>query len=158
MRTQHILRYRGHLGLHTFAHILSDPRTRDIPLILETPAYDVPSSGSAAARERLATEGMSVWRTEVSVLNRVSGRLPTSEEVKSEDETELKESELTEFREEIANAVAEASKTRGAKGKKTDGASGGERKGKKGKGKRKRAEEEGEEDDDGAESCCESAH
>ena len=65
---------RGHLGLRTFAHILSDPRTRDIPLILETPAYDVPTS-SGAARDRLAKEGMGVWRTEVSVLNRLSERL-----------------------------------------------------------------------------------
>ncbi|KAI0757931.1 hypothetical protein C8Q74DRAFT_1373006 [Fomes fomentarius] len=67
---------RGHLGLRTFARILSDPRTRDIPLVPETPAYDVPSTSgiSAAARDRLAKEGMGVWHTEVSVLNRLSGR------------------------------------------------------------------------------------
>ncbi|RPD67489.1 AP endonuclease [Lentinus tigrinus ALCF2SS1-7] len=157
----------GHLGLRTFAHILSDPRTRDIPLILETPAYDVPSSGSAAARERLAAEGMGVWRTEVSVLNRLSGRLPISKENderdgKSQDGVALKERELEDCRAEIADAVAKASKLRDAKGKKAGGV-GGARKGKKRKTRKGTEEEEDELDDhdegqDGDESCCGSAH
>ncbi|TFK79502.1 AP endonuclease, partial [Polyporus arcularius HHB13444] len=108
----------GHLGLRTFAHILSDPRTRDIPLILETPAYDVPTGSSAAARERLATEGMGVWRAEVSVLNRLSGRLTDESGEEEEAEGGGLESELEAGRKEIANAVAKASKLRDGKGKK----------------------------------------
>ncbi|RDX47718.1 AP endonuclease [Lentinus brumalis] len=156
----------GHLGLRTFAHILSDPRTRDIPLILETPAYDVPTGSSAAARERLATEGMGVWRAEVSVLNRLSGRLTDgSGEAEEAEGGRLEESELEAGRKEIADAVAKASKLRDAKGKKADGA-GGARKTNKGKGKAKAADEEEDvdepeedgQDEGGGGSCCESAH
>ena len=39
----------GHLTLRTFAHILSDPRTQDIPLVLETPAHD---AGTASKGKR----------------------------------------------------------------------------------------------------------
>lgn len=127
--------HRGHLGLRTFAHILSDPRTRDIPLVLETPAYDVPSG----PRESLATEGMGVWRTEVAVLNRLAGR--SAEEVGEE---------IGEMRAEIADAVAKASKARDAKGKKTVVG------GKSGRKSKKKVDVEDDEEDGG--SCCESAH
>lgn len=134
------MKCRGQLGLRTFAHILSDPRTRDIPLVLETPAYDVPTGTSAAARESLATEGMGVWRTEVAVLNRLAGR----------SYEEVGEEEIGEMRREIADAVAKASKVRDAKGKKT--AAGGN----SGRKSKKKAEVEEDEEDGG--SCCESAH
>lgn len=48
----------GHLGLQTFHHVLTDPRTQNIPLILETPTFD---------NNRI------VWGAEISVLNRLSG-------------------------------------------------------------------------------------
>ncbi|KAI8981261.1 xylose isomerase-like protein [Trametes punicea] len=107
----------GHLGLRTFVHILADPRTRDIPLILETPAYDVQAGSSTAVRERLAMEGMGVWRTEVAVLNRLSGRAGGKE-----GEVDVEEDELADARKEIEQAVQKASKLRDAKGKKVDGA------------------------------------
>lgn len=46
----------GHLGLSTFGVILSDSRTRNIPLILETPSF----------------EAKEVWGKEIEVLNKVS--------------------------------------------------------------------------------------
>ncbi|OJT12507.1 hypothetical protein TRAPUB_10908 [Trametes pubescens] len=112
---------QGHLGLRTFAHILGDPRTRDIPLVLETPAYDVPTGSSAAARESLATQGMGVWRAEVAVLNQLAGR----------SEEEVGEEEIGEMRAEIADAVKKASKARDVKGKKAAGGGGSGRKSKK---------------------------
>ncbi|KIM36491.1 hypothetical protein M413DRAFT_449185 [Hebeloma cylindrosporum] len=48
----------GYLGLASFRHILSDPRTQNIPLILETPSFEQPAE---------------VWGTEISVLQRLSG-------------------------------------------------------------------------------------
>ncbi|KAI0371429.1 AP endonuclease, partial [Pilatotrama ljubarskyi] len=108
----------GRLGLATFARILADPRTRDIPLILETPAYDVPSGSSAAARDRLATEGMGVWRAEVAVLNRISGRGLSGESAGEGEENGVGEGEMEEMRREIEDAVKKASKLRDAKGKK----------------------------------------
>ncbi len=130
---------RGHLGLRTLAHILGDPRTRDIPLVLETPAYDVPTGSSAAARESLATQGMGVWRAEVAVLNQLAGR----------SEEEVGEEEIGEMRAEIADAVKKASKARDVKGKKAAGGGGSGRKSKK-------KVEVDEDEEDG--SCCESVH
>ena len=46
----------------TFAHILTDPRTQNMPLILETPNGD----------------NSDVWHTEIDVLNRMS-RMSTEE-------------------------------------------------------------------------------
>ncbi|OSC97930.1 AP endonuclease [Trametes coccinea BRFM310] len=141
----------GHLGLRTFVHILADPRTRDIPLILETPAYDVQTGSSAAARQRFATEGMGVWRTEVAVLNSLSGR------GKDDGFVDVSEEELEERRKEIEEAVRTASKLRDAKGKKVD--EGGKA---KPKSKRKRAVEEDDNihngDEEDGDSCCESGH
>uniref|UniRef100_A0A8H7Y1Y7 Apurinic-apyrimidinic endonuclease 1 n=1 Tax=Psilocybe cubensis TaxID=181762 RepID=A0A8H7Y1Y7_PSICU len=48
----------GHLGLLSFVHILNDPRTQNIPLILETPSFE---------------QAKEIWGTEISVLQRVSG-------------------------------------------------------------------------------------
>lgn len=53
----------GHLGITTFRHIVSDPRTRDIPLILETPTF----------------EAKDIWTKEISVLNRLSNLVEDSE-------------------------------------------------------------------------------
>ncbi|TEB21887.1 AP endonuclease [Coprinellus micaceus] len=53
----------GTLGLPAFRAILTDPRTRDIPLILETPSFERP-------RE--------VWGVEVGVLNALSVLGPAS--------------------------------------------------------------------------------
>lgn len=48
--------FSGHLGISAFRHIVSDLRTQNIPLILETPMFD-------------ATE---IWRKEISTLNNLS--------------------------------------------------------------------------------------
>ncbi|KAF8176776.1 xylose isomerase-like protein, partial [Pholiota molesta] len=48
----------GHLGLEAFRHVLSDPRTQGLPLILETPSFEQP-------RE--------VWGKEIEILQRISG-------------------------------------------------------------------------------------
>ena len=47
----------GELALPAFHHILTDPRMRHIPLILETPIFESPS----------------VWKEEIAVLNELSG-------------------------------------------------------------------------------------
>ncbi|KAI0794369.1 xylose isomerase-like protein [Fomes fomentarius] len=162
----------GHLGLRTFAHILSDPRTRDIPLVLETPAYDVPSTSgsSAAARDRLAKEGMSVWRTEVSVLNRLSGRPRAGQSGSTEGDNgkdsvighanedakgRLEESELEGLKGEIADAVEKASKLKDGKGKKQGGGKG---QGGKRKAKWKACKEEEEEEEEDGDSCSDLEH
>ena len=124
---------------------------RDIPLILETPAYDAPASTSAA-RDRLALEGMGVWRTEVSVLNRLSGRLFSAieadgEESRREGDGEIKESEYEAWREEILEAVKMASKARDAKGRKVD------HPGKKSKKAKRRKGEEDDDMEDEEDSC-----
>ena len=49
---------RGYLGLAAFRHILTDPRTQNIPLILETPSFEQPED---------------VWGTEIAILQRISG-------------------------------------------------------------------------------------
>jgi AP endonuclease-1 len=46
----------GHLGIATFRHVVSDPRTQDIPLILETPTF----------------EATDIWTKEISALNCLS--------------------------------------------------------------------------------------
>ncbi|KAG2337235.1 AP endonuclease [Suillus weaverae] len=53
----------GTLGISTFRHIVSDPRTQDIPLILETPTFE-------------ATE---IWTKEISALNCLSNLVDDSE-------------------------------------------------------------------------------
>ena len=92
--------FSGELGLATFAHILADPRTRGLPLVLETPAYDEPGPGAA----RLGKEGMDVWRKEVEVLNRLAGENVGVER-------------MAEWMAEIREVVRRASGERDAKGK-----------------------------------------
>jgi len=120
----------GHLKLSTFAHILTDPRTRDIPLILETPAFDTPGSGG---------NDMDVWRKEVDVLNQLSmveGRV-------CEDVT------LEGWRGEIAAVVKKASAAKDAKGKRrADGAN------TKQKAKKAKKAAEGDEHGDGGGCSC----
>ncbi|KAG8900901.1 hypothetical protein FRC01_010004 [Tulasnella sp. 417] len=83
----------GTLGLQAFRNIVNDPRTKGIPLVLETPGFDCEA----------------VWRKELEVLNRISAR-PTS--VSDEDFQE--EAIVEEIRHAIG-AVEEAGY--GAKGK-----------------------------------------
>jgi AP endonuclease-1 len=49
--------YRGYIGLHAFHHILTDPRVQGIPLVLETPSFELPET---------------VWKKEIEVLNQLS--------------------------------------------------------------------------------------
>ncbi|KAF4615673.1 hypothetical protein D9613_012513 [Agrocybe pediades] len=71
----------GHLGLGTFQHILRDPRTMGIPLILETPSFEQPQE---------------VWGSEIGVLQRVSKieELPEERTTKAETETVLSQETL----------------------------------------------------------------
>ena len=104
----------------------------------------------------MACEGMGVWRTEVSVLNRLSGRLvsgakaddgePAQEE---EGGGEIEEGEYEAWREEIREAVKTASKARDAKGRKVDGA------GKKARKTKRSKDEEDDDTEDGEDSCGE---
>jgi AP endonuclease-1 len=64
----HLYPSRGTLGIPAFSTILTDPRTQNIPLILETPSFEKPKE---------------VWGVEISVLNKLSegaGRLEASED------------------------------------------------------------------------------
>jgi AP endonuclease-1 len=47
---------RGKFAISTFCHILTDPRTQNIPLILETPSF----------------EANEIWEKEIDVLNRIA--------------------------------------------------------------------------------------
>ena len=91
---------------------------------------------------------MGVWRTEVSVLNRLSGRYSSSksegQEPDLEGEQEIEESEYEAWRDEIHEAVKTASKARDAKGRKVDSSG---KKAKKGK-RRKDDEDDDVEDED----------
>ncbi|KAH6887300.1 xylose isomerase-like protein [Coprinopsis sp. MPI-PUGE-AT-0042] len=86
----------GSLGLTSFHHILNDQRTKDIPLVLETPSWERPKE---------------VWGTEIGVLRKLIG-LPISTEPKAEDEglvvTENvngDEETLQSLREEVRAAI-----------------------------------------------------
>ncbi|KAF8065397.1 xylose isomerase-like protein [Lyophyllum atratum] len=48
----------GQIGIHAFHHILNDPRVQNIPLVLETPSYELP---------------LVTWTKEIETLNRLSG-------------------------------------------------------------------------------------
>lgn len=79
---------RGYLGINTFRHILRDPRTQNIPLILETPSFEQPKE---------------VWGKEIRILQTLAGNL---EATQSEED----------LQEEVRHAVKEAELRRG-KGK-----------------------------------------
>lgn len=80
------LNLRGFLGIRTFAHILSDPRVQDIPLILETQSFEKP-------RE--------VWGKEIQVLQRLAG-IETGIHSNLSD---TKEKELTDSVREVIKLV-----------------------------------------------------
>ena len=97
---------------------------------------------------------MGVWRTEVSVLNRLSRRLSLATEADDEKSgqeggREIEESEYEAWCEEIRDAVKTASKARDAKGRKVDGA------GKKAKKTKRKKGEEDENIEDEDDSCVE---
>ena len=71
---------RGYLGITAFRHILQDPRTQNIPLILETPSFEQPKE---------------VWGKEIGILH----TLTDDSETNSKYEEDL---------EELRNVVKEA--------------------------------------------------
>ena len=73
---------RGYLGLATFRHILADPRTQNIPLILETPSFEQPEE---------------VWGTEIAVLQRISG---AQQGIPTESRLEVLVSEIKDAKQE----------------------------------------------------------
>ena len=107
----------GHLGLRAFHHILSDPRVQRIPLVLETPSFELPET---------------VWKTEIDMLNQLS-------------ELELEEGQGEELLQEmvvgVKRVVKDAEMASGKKGKETKRAGA-----KKGKGARKRVGSEDEDE------------
>ena len=99
----------------------------------------------------MAWEGMGVWRTEVSVLNRLSGRHPSVPKSEGQEpgpagEGEIEESEYEAWRDEIHEAVKTASKARDAKGRKVDSSG---KKAKKGKRRKGDEDDDAEDEDDG---------
>ncbi|KAL1735376.1 xylose isomerase-like protein [Schizophyllum commune] len=124
---------QGTLGLPTFHHILTDPRTQNMPLILETPNGD----------------NSDVWHTEIDVLNRMSGM--STEEFEATQEGMVEEIGQAVRRAVGAKAVKEKKKVKKvekagkekekkvpATSKKTTNAA------KKPRGKKRKAKEESE--------------
>jgi len=70
----------GYLGITTFRRILQDPRTQNIPLILETPNFGRPKE---------------VWGKEIEILQRLTGIPETnnSKELQEEVRSVVKEAE-----------------------------------------------------------------
>ncbi|KAF8967369.1 xylose isomerase-like protein [Flammula alnicola] len=131
----------GHLGLQTFRHILSDPRTPGIPLILETPTFE---------------QAKEVWGTEISVLQRISGRADRQLDPQAEDlepggvgnGVEL-EPDFDALVQEVKSASKEAEKNHAGSKAKTKKASKGKDAGLK--RKRRGSKREVEDDDDESE-------
>ena len=92
-----LLCFSGQLGITVFRHIVSDSRTQNIPLILETPMFD-------------ATE---IWTKEISTLNCLS-KLADGSKV-PETEMSLVEEITSLVRNHAANKAAKASKIRARK-------------------------------------------
>ncbi|KAG2121936.1 xylose isomerase-like protein [Suillus clintonianus] len=92
----------GHIGISTFRHIVSDPRTQDIPLILETPTFE-------------ATE---IWAKEIAALNSLS-MVDDGEVTETVTEKELSlVGEITSLvRSHAANKAGKASKTKTSMGR-----------------------------------------
>ncbi|CAL1705842.1 unnamed protein product [Somion occarium] len=119
----------GYLSLSTFAHIVVDPRTKNIPLILETPAFDNPGPN--------VSDGMDVWKKEVDILNRLSNCQDAEDDADAE--------KLDEWTEEIQEVVNEASAKKNARGGKVGSKAVGKKKTSQGgskKGKKNVVEEE----------------
>ncbi|THG96299.1 hypothetical protein EW026_g5510 [Hermanssonia centrifuga] len=70
----------GCLGLNTFLYILNDSRTKNLPLIMETPAHDVGKSNGRTG------EGYEVWRIEIAVLKRLASLSETPDEIQKLDD------------------------------------------------------------------------
>ncbi|KAF5388826.1 hypothetical protein D9757_005626 [Collybiopsis confluens] len=81
----------GHLSLSAFAHILTDPRMQDIPLILETPSHEETS------------KDWGVWQKELEVLNKLSKSVEEGGRLSSE-------AEYDQLTQEIREAIKAASR------------------------------------------------
>jgi AP endonuclease-1 len=88
--------------LSTFAHILRDPRTQGIPLVVETPNFD---------------DDRAVWTGEVRVLNALSEHRspPLSEVSEAGTSTHGKNSAINEWMKELTVAVEDAKQRKEAK-------------------------------------------
>ncbi|KAG8945984.1 hypothetical protein FRC04_012102 [Tulasnella sp. 424] len=116
----------GTLGIQSFRNVVNDPRTKGIPLVLETPGFDCET----------------VWRKEVDVLNRISARPADTSAEESQDDVIV---------EEIREAIRAAEEAGyGAKGKVPKGRSsqGKTTKGKKRKKSGRDEDDENDEDDE----------
>ena len=89
--------FSGQLGMSVFRHIVTDLRTRNIPLILETPTFE-------------ATE---VWKKEISILNCLSNLVDDSKV--PETELSLVNEIASLVRSRATNKAGKASKTRARK-------------------------------------------
>ncbi|KAF9448286.1 AP endonuclease [Macrolepiota fuliginosa MF-IS2] len=114
----------GFLALGTFRHLMNDPRVQNIPMILETPSFELP---------------VDVWAKEIAVLQQLSATT-----TKSKDNGEALRSVIGEARtdEALTDVVKAAVRiAEGAKGKK-EGTGKTQR-----SRKRKRDEEDGEDEE-----------
>ena len=83
-QTVDLLLPRGYLGIAAFRHILQDPRTQNIPLILETPNFGQPKK---------------VWGKEIRILRTLTGNAETSksdEDLQEEVRSVVEEAKLRE--------------------------------------------------------------
>jgi AP endonuclease-1 len=86
----------GEIGLMGFQHIVRDERTKGLPIILETPSFDLPQE---------------IWGVEIGVLGRLSLAQPSSSELNSDSVEKLTD--------EIKLAVNNAKRPAKAKRKRT---------------------------------------
>ncbi|KAI0086241.1 xylose isomerase-like protein [Irpex rosettiformis] len=146
----------GHLTLRTFAHVLSDPRTQDIPLILETPAHDSDEAKSKGKKSSESEGSRSteweVWKKEVEVLGRLATLGRESEGSASASSNPIGEDErdrlLDEWTNELKAVVVKyggSAVLENESSKKGSGKVKGEGKGKQ----RKKLKADEEEEDDG---------
>ncbi|KAG1839181.1 xylose isomerase-like protein [Suillus tomentosus] len=104
----------GHLGISTFRHIVSDPRTQDIPLILETPTFEATDiwTKEISALNRLSlVDDSEVLETELSLVNEITSLVRSHAAKKTEKASRTKKASRTEK----ASKTEEASKTRTCK-------------------------------------------
>lgn len=89
---------QGELGLLAFQHIVTDKRTRDIPMVLETPSFEMPKE---------------VWGVEISVL----GSLCTSTGKETDLSVEATEGNQLEILEERIRVAVKAAEAKNGKSK-----------------------------------------
>lgn len=97
--------------MQTFSNVLNDVRTQDIPLIMETPAFNT-ISGTQRKNQFKPGEGWDIWRTEVAVLNKLAGSRGTVSSERGESFAKW-----TEEIRDVVKRVSSAAQKKEGKGK-----------------------------------------